>query len=861
MTRELESSTLDDAVAAVRDDAPVAGVSRQAAVRVWERLAPHATTAAESGQPIHGCPDVRGLLPAYREGQLGSARALLVDDHLRECPGCRAELAGERRLALLPWRPRAAAATVAVRRVPRWVLAASVVLVAGLAIWAARRAAEPVANRAAVQSISGALQRLAGQTAVALAPGQNVGEAEAVRTARGSRAMLRLRDGSLVEMGERAELSVTARGEDITIHLARGSIIVQAAKRRVGHLRVASADCSVEVTGTVFTVNRGLKGSRVSVLEGQVRVAGGGAEALLAPGQQWTTGAAIAGVPLRDEVAWSGEVDRHLALLAELKVLGEQWRSLPKPGLRYASRLPGRLPATTVVFASLPNYGEALADAHRLFAERLAESPVLRELWAEADPVRHGGPSLASVIERVRTMGEFLGDEVALAVVDDRARGRVVPLVLAEVRGPGLREFLESDLNSVVVTREHRLTVRIVGEPTRATAAADVFVLLRPDLLVMSVDEPALLKLATELDRKAGSLDGTPFGERIAQAYSDGAGLLFAVDFERITSARREGALQRSGLDGLGSFVLERKDVGDEARTQAVLSFRGVPRGIPSWLAAPAPMGSLEFVSPNAQAVAAFVVKSPALIFDDVLEMAASGDHGDALRELESKHGVRLRADLAETLGGEIALALDGPLLPTPAWKIVVEVYDPAHLQSSMQLLVNRVNDGTTRPLSLEAEQVDGETWYALRGDDLPFEFHYAYAGGYLVGAPSRALVMKALATRASGQTLAQSAGFRALFSEDRDVNVSGLVYQNLGRLVGGLLDAPGSDRLSAEQRQSVHNLTRQSRPTLVSAVGEERAIRVTGVGPLVDVDTSDLTLPVLLGHVLRETLQQRATP
>ena len=118
-------------------------------------------------------------------------------------------------------------------------------------------------------------------------------------------------------MGERAELAVTARGHDTTIHLARGSIIVQAAKRRTGHLRVASGDCTVRVTGTVFSVNHGLKGSRVSVLEGQVRVAARRrASRSLAPGEQWTTSAAVERCPCARRSPGARDVDRHLALLA-----------------------------------------------------------------------------------------------------------------------------------------------------------------------------------------------------------------------------------------------------------------------------------------------------------------------------------------------------------------------------------------------------------------------------------------------------------------------------------------------------------------------------------------------------------------
>jgi hypothetical protein len=291
-----------------------------------------------------------------------------------------------------------------------------------------------------------------------------------------------------------------------------------------------------------------------------------------------------------------------------------------------------------------------------------------------------------------------------------------------------------------------------------------------------------------------------------------------------------------------------------------VLAFDGTPRGIASWLAAPAPMGALDFVSPAALGAAAFVAKSPALIFDDLVSMAvgAPGGAGDDLASLESKLDLHIREDLAETLGGEFALALDGPLLPTPAWKLVVEVADPARLQSSLEVLVRRANEEATRAgrpaLVLESEDVGGQAYHVIRGARLPVELHYALAEGYLVAAPSRALVMRALQTRASGDTLARSASFRALFPPDRDVNVSGLVYQNLGPVVGALLDPPRAGALSAEQRRSVDALTQDTRPTVLCAYGEPSGVRVAGLGGVFDLDTSDLVLPMLLERVRRGT-------
>jgi hypothetical protein len=190
-----------------------------------------------------------------------------------------------------------------------------------------------------------------------------------------------------------------------------------------------------------------------------------------------------------------------------------------------------------------------------------------------------------------------------------------------------------------------------------------------------------------------------------------------------------------------------------------------------------------------------------------------------------------------------------------------MEVYDPARLQHALQVLVSRANDEASRrgrpALRLESEQVGSETYYTV-GGPLPIEIHYAFADGYLVAAPSRALVMRALQTRRSGDTLAASAALRALFPPGRDVHVSGLVYQNVGRLLGSLLEAPLP--LSGDQRRSLEGLTGDARPTLLLAYGEDDAIRLAGMGGVFDLDASQLALPVLLERALRGTAA-RAQP
>src|SRR5437660_6282178 len=129
-----------------------------------------------------------------------------------------------------------------------------------------------------------------------------------------------------------------------SIQLERGNIIIQAAKRESGHLYVAAQDCRVSVTGTVFSVNAGMKGSRVSVIEGEVRVAEAGAEKVLHSGDQLTTNASLATVPVKQEIAWSQNLDKHLALLAEFAHLSNKLQAVQLQGLRYKSTVLGTLP-------------------------------------------------------------------------------------------------------------------------------------------------------------------------------------------------------------------------------------------------------------------------------------------------------------------------------------------------------------------------------------------------------------------------------------------------------------------------------------------------------------------------------------
>jgi uncharacterized protein (TIGR03435 family) len=126
-----------------------------------------------------------------------------------------------------------------------------------------------------------------------------------------------LPDTSRVELRSQSEISVEQASDGIAVHLRKGGIIVHAANQANGHLYVTTKDVTVSVVGTVFFVNAEEEGSRVAVIEGEVRVQQGQTTKNLKPGQQMSTNPKMESLQVEDELAWSREAETHVALLQQ----------------------------------------------------------------------------------------------------------------------------------------------------------------------------------------------------------------------------------------------------------------------------------------------------------------------------------------------------------------------------------------------------------------------------------------------------------------------------------------------------------------------------------------------------------------
>jgi hypothetical protein len=827
-TEQNPEALLDALIAGVRDERLDDGQVEESGRRVWARISaaaaaeePGAENQAPHTERIESCEDFQALFSDYRAGTLSPPRRMLVEDHLHECVTCRKALhpvtvrMSPARVVEIPkksWQPM------------RWAAAAAIFVTVGITgFWVWEEVAPPPPGvPMSVIAANGPVYRVVRGSVEPVSAGAAFERSQRLRTSGGGSAMVRLNDGSMVEVAERSEFSVESGRKDMTVRLDRGQIIVQAAKRKRGHLYVAAGDSHVAVTGTVFSVNRGLKGSRVSVVEGSVDVRYRGREQSLKPGDQVTTDSSMARVPITDEISWSQNFDKHLALLRSLVDMKTKLDQVHIATLRYGSRLLDAVPEGTVVYIALPNLGRAIADIQRIVKEQAAQNPELRQQFEKQMP------EFERITSHLTQIGEYLGEEIVFASQPGNGFSGVV---IAEVHRPGLPEYL----------------ARQMGDQLKG---------IRVEFAGNRVIMGERAELIAEAAKGGSRFAQTPFGQTVSDTYRRGAGLLLAVDLAKTMAAEARNPRGNTpslfasmGIDSARYLIAEQREINGKTEYSAEVRFSGARRGIASWLAAPGAVGSLNFVSPDAQFAASFVVKDPAQMLKDALSFTQSVSRSDnTVLEFEQAVGIRLD-DLAGAMGGEATFALDGPMIPTPAWKVVLEVKDPARVQAAIDKMVAAAREKLRAHGEGTVEITKGQwsgtgpdaTWYSIRipGSTMG-QFFYTYVDGYMVAAATQDVLLRSVENRRSGVTLARSREFRSLLPAGGRAHFSGMVYQNAGELLR-LLAQGAAAATSPEQQKTAEELAQKVEAALVVLYGEEDRIAIASQGSALNLLTQSM--------------------
>ena len=139
-------------------------------------------------------------------------------------------------------------------------------------------------------------------------------------------------------------------------------------------------------------------------------------------------------------------------------------------------------------------------------------------------------------------------------------------------------------------------------------------------------------------------------------------------------------------------------------------------------------------------------------------------------------------------------MAIDGPVLPRPAWKLVVAVEDQAKLQIAVEKLVAEANTRLAaegKPtLALAASEEGGLSFHTLTSSDGIVELHYTFWDGYWLVAAQKTILREAVSTRQSGMSLPGTSVFRNALPVDGQQHYSALGFVNASTLGSAIASA-----------------------------------------------------------------------
>jgi len=547
------------------------------------------------------------------------------------------------------------------------------------------------------------------------------------------------------------------------------------------------------------------------------------------------------------------DLTKYPGLLPEFGQLLEKLQhEVHPPPARGQSRLLPLLPESTVFYAALPNYGEASHQALAIFEREVQQNPTLHAWWQQGD-LAADGPKVEDALEKFYQFSQYLGDEI---VASGAAEGGKAPrlVIIAESRKPGLKDFVQQMAKEFGGNSEP--AVRVLDVQELATArdarpAQQLVILVRPDFVVAALDVGALRSFNARLDKKSTEFASTPFGQRVAQAYEGGAAVVVAADLQKIVSQiplgtdQNQKLFQRSGFADVKYLVWEHKTVDGQAGSRMELTFTSPRHGVASWLAAPGPLGSLDFLSPKAVIAGAVRLKDPALIFVDLKDIATAQNPNAlaALAQMEQGLKVSLGDDLLSRLSGEIAYEADNVPSTRPAWRAILKVNDPDHLQATLNTLL------ATMHVNAQQSENGGVTYHALEipSAQKTTEISYAFVDGYWIVASSQETVADAIRVHHSGESLARSKKFLASLPPGHPSEVSALLYEDPAAVAELTLR-----QVSPALAESLSHASAEASPMVIAAYGEESALREASRSGGVDAGAILIGAAIAIPNLLR---------
>jgi type II secretory pathway pseudopilin PulG len=553
---------------------------------------------------------------------------------------------------------------------------------------------------------------------------------------------------------------------------------------------------------------------------------------------------------------WAQEFEaKYPGLLAEFGQLFKKLQhDVQLPAARRESKLLPLLPESTMSYGAFPNYGDAATQALAAFRGELKESSVLREWWQHGQAATVG-PKIEDSLAKFSQLNQYLGEEIAVSGTMEGKEPNL--LIVAEIRKPGLQKYLQQMIAELAGKSKPGVFVldpQVLAAAETKPAAGDLLILVRPDFVVAALDLATLRKFNSRLDQGSRGFAATPFGHRVDQAYAGGVTMLAAADLQKLLSKVPQSpnsdqmTLQRSGFSDMKYLVWDHTRLNGQTVSEAELSFTGPRRAAAAWLAKPAPLGSLDFVSPKAIVAGTVVLANPTRIFDEYKELTGTANAAvfANLAAVEQVMKLSLRDDLLACLSGEVTLELDSVTPPKPEWRAILKASDSKHLQQTLSSLL--------KTAQFRAEEFDEEgttiSTVEVPNGQSRLKIGYAIVDGYWILGSSREAVANAIHLHASGGSLGKSKKFLAALPPNHTAEASALFYQD--PIAMASLQLRG---FSPEMAKSLADAGSERVPGLIALYGEESAIREASRGGDFDVPAVMIVAAIAIPNLLRSKI------
>jgi ferric-dicitrate binding protein FerR (iron transport regulator) len=821
------------------------------------------------------CEQFEQSIADYLEGALDDAAQEALMSHVEGCDRCRRELqffmrqdqeleryfGRERERVERIVNPLAPTAAPGGRRrsfVPRrwaWAAAAAVFIAMGGGVWHVWRLTVPMGNAALAtlrQADGDVLVLRDGDYRMAFV-GQTIHQGERLKVVSGGYAALTLADDNLLEVRGGTQLTLAQFPDRFEVQMHRGQLWAHLPVHPPHPFVVRTPQLTATARGTVYGVEQELDRSIVRVADGTVEVADGGVQTDVTAGETYNSLTDAATPTSTDAIAWSRNRD-DLGALAEAdeQAAGPTTTALADPAatptptpvanepaqpVAPIEDLTRLLPDDTRFVVDLRDWLSLTDDFRRTDYSRLLNEPNI-EQWLRS----MGGQQiigqllnemrLLEVLDIVRSLdGQIVAGLSWSDGNDADARPRFV--LLADCRTTA--EQLRQNIDRLLVEDADG----VVNPATVSRSRAEINRVLRivGGRMVFSSDEQLLGETLRRMETGEPTVfDTGAFHGKIVDNVGD-APLVVALDLSGILDPIRPRLDAASGaaFDFLGAGSLDYALIaprfkGAGMSQAARLGFKNKRAGVLDWLAKPGPMRGLDFFSPEVNLFGAVVLTDPRVAYYDMMlnfkDMPAMSVPAIMLRFL-GEHTA-----LLDSIGNEIAIGLENPVMPVPNVKVVVELRDPEVFREHFNGLVDQAltlySLAGNALVVVETTEYKGRTIYTIVAEGVLIELSWAFVDDFLVLGPGPRFVEHSIDVHESGRSIASDARLLGLLPSSTGATFSLLVYQNIAKIVGELVNSRLVGGWSSQERllfPDLSFLSRYDAPGIAYAYADDSTI------------------------------------